>query len=59
MNTLERVMASREYSTVSYHATKDDTKESIPEVLMHDAKDRENSEGIGELFLNYKNQGFK
>ena len=47
-------MASREYSTVSYHATKDDTKESIPEVLMHDAKDRENSEGIGELFLNYK-----
>jgi len=38
-------MASREYSTVSYHATKDDAKESIPELLVHDAKDCENSEG--------------
>ena len=50
LNTLEREMASREYSTVSYHATKDDAKESIPEVLVHDAKDRENSGGNGEFF---------
>ena len=48
-------MASREYSKVPYHATKDDEKESRPEVLVHDAKDRENSKGIGELFLNYEN----
>ena len=48
-------MASREYSKVPYHATKDDEKESRPEVLVHDAKDRENSKGIGKLFLNYEN----
>ena len=48
-------MASREYSTGSYHATKDDAKESIPELLVHDAKDCENSEGIGDFFLNYEN----
>ena len=48
-------MASKEYSTVSYHATKDDAKESVPELLVHDAKDCENPEGIGDFFLNYEN----
>ena len=43
-------MASKEYSTVSYHATNDDAKESTPEVLLDNAKDRENSEGNGDFF---------
>ena len=47
-------MASKEYSTVSYHATKDDAEESIPEVLLDNAKDRENSEGNGDFFLHYE-----
>ena len=50
MITLERVMASREYSTVSYHATKDDAKDSMPEVLVNDAINRDNFEGNGEYF---------
>ena len=48
-------MASREYSTVSYHATKDDTKESIPEVLLDNAKGRENYEGNGYFAPNHEN----
>jgi len=38
-------MASKVYTTVSYHATNDDTKDSTPEILLDNAKDRENSEG--------------
>jgi len=38
-------MASTAYSKVSYHATRDDAKESIPEALLHNANNRENSEG--------------
>ena len=47
-------MASKVYTTVSYHATNDDTKDSTPEILLDNAKDRENSEGNGDLFLNYE-----
>ena len=43
-------MASREYSTVSYHATKDDAKANIPEVLLDNAKECENSEGNDDCF---------
>ena len=50
LNTLEKVMAFREYSTVSYHATEDDAKESEQEILLHNARDRENSEGNGNFF---------
>jgi len=38
-------MASTAYPEVSYHATRDDARESIPEVLLHNANGRENSEG--------------
>lgn len=48
-------MASKEYLTVRYHATKDVAKESIPEVLLDNAKDRENSEGNGDFYLNHEN----
>jgi len=48
-------MASTAYSEVSYHATRDDARESIPEVLLHNANDRENSEGNGEFFMNHEN----
>lgn len=50
LNTLEKVMAFREYSTVSYHATEDDAKESEQEILLHNARDRENSEGNDNFF---------
>ena len=49
LNTLDRVMASKEYSTVLYHATNDDAKESTPELLLKNAKDLENSEGNGDF----------
>ena len=47
-------MASKVYTTVSYHATNDDTKDSTPEILLDNAKDRENSEGNGDFFLHYE-----
>ena len=50
LNTLEKVMAFREYSTVSYHATEDDAKEIEQEVLPRNARDRKNSEGNGNFF---------
>ena len=43
-------MAFREYSTVSYHATEDDAKESEQEILLYNARDRKNSKGNGNFF---------
>ena len=48
-------MASTAYSKVSYHTTRDDARESIPEALLHNANDRENSEGNGDFFMNHEN----